>query len=160
MNSNTKVSGFANKDLEENRIIESIKVQDFDFTEIDLMKKYKGKPLLIIIYNNQCLGCTGRAIPLAYQYQQEFETLQVIGIHSNFGKNITTEKDIKSIFTINELPFPIYLDEEHKVYDQFHSEGTPQWLLITAEGHLYRSVFGSQDGSQNRLMYALEELCA
>lgn len=140
--------------------IESIIVQDFSYNALDLMEKYKGKPLLIIMYNNQCLGCTGRAIPQAYQFQQEFKTLQVIGIHSNFGKTITTEKDIRSIFTINDLPFPIFLDEEHTVYDQFHSEGTPQWLIITADGHLYRSVFGSQDGSKNRLTYALEELCS
>ncbi|MEZ7498096.1 redoxin domain-containing protein [Flavobacterium sp. Arc3] len=140
--------------------IESIKVQEFDLNEIDLIKKFKGKPLLIIIYNNQCLGCTGRAIPLAYQYQQEYDNLQVIGIHTNFGTNQVTENDIKSIFTKDEIPFPIYLDSGHKVYDQFNSEGTPQWILITSEGVLYRSIFGSQTGSQNRLMYALEDLCS
>lgn len=144
----------------ENDIIHSIKVHDFNFNEIDLMETFKGKPLLIIIYNNQCLGCTGRAIPLAYKYGQEHESLQVIGIHTNFGKNQITEDDIKSIFTTKALPFPIYLDIGHKVYDQFNSEGTPQWLLITNEGVLYRSIFGSQLGSQNRLMYAIDSLCS
>ena len=144
----------------ENTIIQSIKVQDFESNQIDLMEIFKEKPLLIIIYNNQCLGCTGRAIPLAYKYGQENENLQVIGIHSNFGKGEVTEEDIKSIFTTKELPFPIYLDNEHKVYDQFNSEGTPQWLLITKEGELYRSIFGSQSNAQNRLMYAVESLCS
>lgn len=140
--------------------ISSIKVQDFDDHEVNLLEKYKGKPLLIIIYNNQCLGCTGRAIPLAYEYQQEYPNLQVVGIHSIFNRKPVTEEDIKSIFTTKELPFPIYLDQEHKVYDQFESEGTPQWLLVTSEGYLYRSIFGSQLGAQNRLMYALDALCA
>jgi len=139
--------------------IPSITVQDFDNQELNLMEKYAGKPLLIIIYNNQCLGCTGRAIPLAYEYQQEYDNLQVIGIHSIFNKLPVTEEDIKSIFTSGELPFPIYLDQEHKVYDQFNAEGTPQWLLITADRKLYRSIFGSQLGAQNRLMYALDALC-
>jgi hypothetical protein len=31
-----------------------------------------------------------------------------------------------SIFTIDELPFPIYIDKHHRVYDNFNSEGTPQ----------------------------------
>lgn len=149
---------FTNNYIKEGTVVQSIEVQDFDFNEIDLMKKYKGKPLLLIIYNNQCLGCTGRAIPLAYEFQEAFKKLQVIGIHTNFGNTITTENDIKSIFTIDDLPFPIYLDEKHKVYDQFHSEGTPQWLVIRADGHLQRSIFGSQIGAENRLMYALEEL--
>lgn len=140
--------------------IQSIIVQDFDYKALDLLEKYRGKSLLIIIYNNQCLGCTGRAIPLAYEYQQDYDELQVIGIHSIFNKLQVTEDDIKSIFTKNEIPFPIYLDQEHKVYDQFHSEGTPQWLLITHEGILYRSIFGSQLGAQNRLMYALDALCS
>ncbi|WKV11465.1 TlpA family protein disulfide reductase [Marivirga harenae] len=139
--------------------IPSIKVQDFGYNELNLLEKYKGKPLVIIIYNNQCLGCTGRAIPLAYEYQKEYADLQVIGIHSIFNKKPVTEDDIKSIFTTQELPFPIYLDQNHQVYDQFESEGTPQWLLITAEGILYRSIFGSQLGAQNRLMYALDALC-
>jgi hypothetical protein len=141
-------------------MIESIKVKDFSSSEIDLITVYANKPLLVIIYSNQCLGCTGRAIPLAYEYQQKYKELQVIGIHTNFTKQEVTERDIKSIFTIDELPFPIYLDDNHRVYDQFNSEGTPQWLLITPQKELYRSIFGSQAGSQNRLMYALEDICS
>lgn len=145
--------------ITENTTIDSILVQDFELNEVDLVKTYSGKPLLVIIYNNQCLGCTGRAIPLAYRFQQEFEHLQVVGIHTNFTNSQITEEDIKSIFTIEDLPFPIYLDNDNTVYSQFQSEGTPQWLIITADSVLYRSIFGSQGGSQNRLMYALEELC-
>lgn len=145
--------------MEQDKIIDSIIVQDFNSNKIDLLQKYN-TPLLIIIYNNQCLGCTGRAIPLAYQYQKDFNNLQVIGIHSNFSDKVTSEKDIKSIFTTDELPFPIYLDEDHSVFDSFKAEGSPHWLLITSEKTLYRSIFGSQTGAQNRLLYALEDICS
>ncbi len=139
--------------------IESIYVEDFNQNQIDLLKKYENKAILILIYNNQCLGCTGRAIPFAYNFQKEYKNLQVIGIHANFNSNLVTEEDIKSIFTIDELPFPIYIDKNHKVYDEFNSEGTPQWILITPKRELYRSIFGSQSGAQNRLSYALDQLC-
>jgi hypothetical protein len=142
----------------ENTAVDSILVQDFNGNQIDLIKEYQGKPILAIIYNNQCLGCTGRAIPLAYQLQKENVGVQVMGIHSNFTNIKVTENDIKSIFTIDELPFPIFLDEGHLVYDQFDSEGTPQWLLITKDAIVSRSIFGSQEGAQNRLFYALEQL--
>jgi len=138
--------------------INSIKVQDFDLSEINLIAVYKGKPLLLLFYNNKCLGCTGRALPLAYEYLQSFDFVQVIGIHANFGKDDVTEQEIKSIFTSGELPFPIYIDLNHKVYDYFNAEGTPQWILITSEGQLYRSIFGSQSGAKNRLFYALESI--
>lgn len=142
----------------ENEAVESIIVQDFKGNPIDLLKIYEGKAILAIIYNNQCLGCTGRAIPLAYQLQKENEAVQVVGIHTNFTNAKVTESEIKSIFTIDELPFPIFLDEDHSVYDQFESDGTPQWILITKDGILSRSIFGSQENAQNRLFYALQQL--
>jgi hypothetical protein len=142
----------------ESYIVDSIIVTGFNVEKINLLEKYNNLPILIIIYNNQCLGCTGRAIPLAYEYQQKFSSLKVVGIHSDFGQIKSNEKEIKSIFTSGEIPFPIYIDRNHKVYDQFESEGTPQWLLINKDKTLYRSIFGSQVGVQNRLLYALEEL--
>lgn len=136
--------------------IQSISVKDFDGNIINLVQKYKNKLLLIIIYNNDCLGCTGRAIPLAYEFQQQYPTIQVIGIHADFLNKEGTKTTIKNIFTSGRIPFPIYIDEHHKVYDQFNSEGTPQWLMISEKGELLRSIFGSQDNAKNRLYYALE----
>ncbi|TDQ30318.1 TlpA family protein disulfide reductase [Tenacibaculum caenipelagi] len=140
------------------KIVTSIKVTDFENNEVDLLEKYANKPLLLLFYNNTCLGCTGRAIPLAYQFKQTYKEIKVIGIHSNFTNNNVSKKDILSIFTINELPFPIYIDKNHKIYDFFNSEGTPQWILLTPKDEVYRSIFGSQDNAQNRLYYALENL--
>lgn len=144
--------------ITENNIVDSIIVNGFNGEQINLVDKYKNLPLLIIIYNNQCLGCTGRAIPLAYEYQQKYKSLKVIGIHSDFGQSQANEKEIKSIFTSGDVPFPIYIDRNHEIYDQFKSEGTPHWLLINKNKTLFRSIFGSQIGAQNRLLYALEEL--
>lgn len=139
-------------------MIESINVFDLEGVAVNLISKYKGKPLVLIIYNNDCLGCTGRAIPLAYDFQQMHDSIQVIGIHADFKNREATKEAIKNIFTNGENPFPIYIDKQHKVYDQFNAEGTPQWLLITNRGELYRSIFGSQEGAQNRLSYAIETL--
>ncbi|MBB4118499.1 peroxiredoxin [Mesonia hippocampi] len=139
-------------------VITTINVSDFDKSPVDLIKRYPDKTLLLLFYNNACLGCTGRAIPLAYKFQQTYPEIQVIGIHSNFSTNNVTEKDIMSIFSVKELPFPIYLDNNHKVYDSFQAEGTPQWVLLTSKGEIYRSIFGSQENAQNRLYYAIENL--
>lgn len=139
-------------------MIASINVFDLDGIAVDLITKYKGKPLLLILYNNDCLGCTGRAIPLAYDFQQMHDSIQVIGIHCNFNNREATKESIKNIFTSGENPFPIYIDKNHEVFDQFNSDGTPQWLLISSKGELFRSIFGSQEGAQNRLSYAIEAL--
>lgn len=136
----------------------NIPVTKFDQSEHNLIELYPNQALLVLFYTNNCLGCTGRAIPLAYELQKQFPEIKVIGIHSNFGTNNVTEVDIKSIFTTGELPFPIYLDPDHKTHDLFECEGTPHWLLVSKSGEIYRSFFGSQDGAQNRLSYALASL--
>ena len=141
-----------------NTPIETIIVTDLEGESVNLMSAYKNKVLLLIMYNNDCLGCTGRAIPLAYQFMQDYPAIQVIGIHSDFVNREGSKASIKAIFTSGENPFPIYIDKNHKVYDQFNAEGTPQWLLISDKGELFRSVFGSQENAQNRLFYAIESL--
>ena len=135
----------------------SIKVKTLDLDQIDLYEKYRNKNLLILFYNNDCLGCTGRALPLAYQMNQEFPELEVLAIHSNFNKEVSKQQ-ILDIFTTKKAPFPIYIDENHQVYNQFNCEGTPHWLIIDKSGVLIKSFFGSQEGSQSRMYYALTEL--
>ncbi|WP_397362747.1 TlpA family protein disulfide reductase [Olleya sp. R77988] len=143
-----------------NNPVQSIKVTDLDGNAIDLMTAFKNQVLLLIIYNNDCLGCIGRAVPLAYKFKQDYPSIQVVGIHADFVNREGTKANIKSVFTSGKIPFPIYIDQHHKVYDQFEAEGTPQWLLISKKGDLFRSIFGSQDNAQNRLYYALESLLA
>lgn len=139
------------------KIVE-LQIKTLDNVPIDLMKEYANSPLLIIFFNIRCLGCVGRAIPLAYKFMQEYEGLKVAGIHVSFGNETVTKNDIINIFTTPELPFPIYFDVERNNYQKFECEGTPHWLLITKEGYLFRTFFGSQEGAQTRLMYALDEL--
>ena len=140
------------------KYIENIAVIDLDGNAVDLMQEHQNQVQLLLIYNNDCLGCTGRAIPLAYEFQLQYPSIQVAAIHSDFKNREGNKENIKSIFTTGQIPFPIYIDQHHKVYDQFQAEGTPQWLLITTNGDLFRSVFGSQDNAKNRLFYALESL--
>jgi len=108
--------------MEEFRTITSIKVKDLEGNQVDLISKYREKILLIIIYNNDCLGCTGRAIPLAYEFQQKYDAIQVIGIHSDFENMVGTKENINRIFTSGEIPFPIYIDEQPYLALDFFSD--------------------------------------
>jgi len=123
-----------------------------NFSEADFFEK----PILLLFYNNQCLGCTGRAIPFAYKLQNEF-ACRLILIHSDFGR-VSTEEEIKSIFTVTEIPFEIYKDENHQLYNHFNCEGTPHWVLFNQQAEVIQSIFGSQANAQNRLFYSLDEV--
>ena len=138
--------------------IDEILIKTLNDEQVDLINLFEGKPLLVLFFNIQCLGCVGRAIPLAYDFLQEFGGLSVVAIHTAFGKEEVGKEDILGIFTSNELPYPIYFDIGKTNYEKFECEGTPHWLLIDKEGKISKSFFGSQEGAQTRLVYALEEL--
>ncbi len=138
--------------------IKDINVSTLNGETVNLMDVYKNKPMLILFFNLKCLGCVGRGIPLAYDFMQEFVGLNVMAIHSKFTDEVFTKEDILDIFIDNALPFPIYFDNEHDVYDQFECEGTPHWITINRTGEIHRSLFGSQENASNRLGYVLQDL--
>lgn len=138
--------------------VEDLSVKALDGEVLSLNKVLGGKCALLIFYNNACLGCTGRAIPLAYELKKEFGDVSVIGIHVDFGPTETTAEEIHAIFTIEELPFSIYKDIDQSLYSFFACEGTPHWILLNEKGEVMNSIFGSQEGARTRLTYALEEL--
>ncbi|NEV92905.1 hypothetical protein G3567_01935 [Psychroflexus sp. YR1-1] len=122
----------------------------------DLLKQ--GQINLILFYNTYCLGCTGRAIPFAYELTREFPQLNLIVIHTSFGNQSFSKSEILDIFTAKTSPFPIYIDPKAEAYHYFACEGTPHWIVLDANLKPYRSIFGSQDQAQQRLWYALESL--
>lgn len=124
----------------------------------DPLIKYNGSPVLVIFYHTSCLGCTGRALPLAYQFSGEYPHIQLVVVHVDFKNRISTVDEINSVFTDNTPPFEIYRDENGQNFYHYNAEGTPHWLLFDSEGHLRQSIFGSQENAQNRLYYALEEM--
>lgn len=117
-----------------------------------------GEPHLLLFYHTHCLGCTGRAIPLAYEFQKQYSTLKVLLIHANLGVHQLQQQEILSVFVEGKSPLPIYVDENASLYKQFNAEGTPHWIFLNEKGEVENSIFGSQANAQNRLMYSLDGL--
>jgi len=61
-------------------------LKTIDGTLIDVSEIYKNKPILVVFYHSSCLGCTGRALPLAYDLSKEFSFVQLIVVHVDLGK--------------------------------------------------------------------------
>lgn len=112
---------------------------------------------LVLFYNSGCLGCTGRAIPLAYDLSQEFDFIELIVIHSNFRPAPFTSEEVLQEFRDNKSPFNIYREEKNELFKHFECEGTPHWLIMNDKGEVLHSFFGSQERSQMKLEYAIRE---
>ncbi len=113
---------------------------------------------LFLLYHQFCLGCTGRAIPFAWEIAKENRWLGVYLLHTNQGNHKFSKKELLSVFTNGISPLPILIDNGHKLYDYYDAEGTPTWLFFDQKGNLLKNIFGSQANASNRLLYYLEEL--
>jgi len=136
-----------------------IELLTLDENPIGLKSLLKGnQPNLILFYNTYCLGCTGRAIPFAYELTKDFPELNLIVIHTNFGNQLFSKSEILDIFRSKQSPFEIYIDPNAEAYKYFECEGTPHWIVLDQKLQQFRSIFGSQHQAQHRLFYALESL--
>lgn len=120
----------------------------------DLKKKFT----LLFFYNLGCAGCVGRGLPLAQRIQELYPDLRVIGIHSDFGRHTYPPEDILAEASRQNLTIEQYRDQAHSTYDAYGAEGTPHWVLVSPEGRIHRSFFGSMQGMQIRMDYILREL--
>lgn len=124
--------------------------------QIDLNKLYESK--LLLFFNKNCLGCTGRAIPFAHKLMKQYKELPIFIIHSDFGQNETSINELNALFSAGHSPFPIFIDKQGALHNQFQCEGVPHWILLDKQNNINRSIFGSQEGAQNRISYAIEEV--
>jgi hypothetical protein len=136
----------------------SFPLKTLDGLSYDPLQSIDGKGVLILLYHTSCLGCTGRALPLAWELSKEFPDVLLVVVHVEFNTIKFSKDQIREVFTDSKPPFPVYLDELSYNYKHFQAEGTPYWLVFDRRGKLKHSVFGSQSGSQNKLYYALMEL--
>lgn len=135
-----------------------VELQGLDGMAYKLPQLLQGNPFnLILFYNTNCLGCTGRAIPLAFEFDQQFDFIHLIVIHSNFGSKPFSSEEVLSVFTDGESPFEIYREANHDLYDYFDCDGTPHWLIMDEKGEILHSFFGSQERAQLKLEYAIQE---
>jgi len=122
------------------------------------VEDFRGRPLLLLFFNIGCPGCTGRAIPFSLQLREQFPDLQIVGIHARFEGPAYSPSQVRAVIEYLKVPYPVLLDEGHETFSRYAAGGTPHWVLLDADGHIVRSIFGSMAGSQQRLAYALLEL--
>ena len=144
--------------MNSNQVNDNSKLVDLEDNKFDLSELLSKSINLILFYNTNCLGCTGRAIPFGYDISVKHKEVNLIVVHVNLGTRKEDVVEIKNVFTDSNPPFPVYRDIENLCYDKFHCEGTPHWLLMNENGDVLHSIFGSQEGAKFKIELALEEL--
>lgn len=140
------------------QVSENPQLIDLDGSTHSLDQLYSEQINLVLFYNTNCLGCTGRAIPYGYELSQKYKSVNFIVIHVSLGSRKENVSEIKAVFTEGKPPFPIFLDRDNQLYNQFKCEGTPHWIIADKGGRVLHSIFGSQEGAKLKIELAIEEM--
>lgn len=110
------------------------------------VEQFRGKPLLILIFNLGCPGCIGRAIPFANSNMVEHgEKIQVIGIHTNFEGVDFDKAHFEKAKEELYIRFPFYRDVNYNnTFLKYGAGGTPHWVIADKDGLTAYSIFGSE----------------
>jgi len=121
-----------------------------------------GRPGIALLFNLECAGCVSRAVPwLKRAAAAAGDSVTVFAVHTAYGHR-TLERDAVAPqvehFAANfaRLPFPVALDLDGSWAAAMGAEGTPHWLVWSADGSLERSLYGSQENALTRLAYLFE----
>jgi thiol-disulfide isomerase/thioredoxin len=121
-------------------------LEDFSLSDTDgnlvSLAGFSGKPMVINFWATWCKPCVNE-MPLLNDIAQEHPNdLQVIGIN--------VEEDLSSVNLFLEklaIQFPVLLDSDGKVADQFQINGYPTTLFVDADGVLREIKIGELDDS-------------
>ena len=140
-------SGFLDKKVVKlGEVVPEFKLQDLSGAEHQL-SSYRGKLVMIHFWSATCpfvLRYDERLAEIAQEYQER--GVVVLGVDSNSNETLDQVKKISEKRKIN---YPILIDPDNQVADQFGAITTPHVFLIDGEGKLiYEGAVDDQGWSE------------
>ncbi|MDR3575135.1 MAG: TlpA disulfide reductase family protein [Anaerolineaceae bacterium] len=117
---------------------------DFDLTSLDNsdihISQYLGKPVIVNFWASWCVPCKQEMPLLERYYQAQNGQLIIVGINNQ------ESVDIARPFVLeNHISFPILMDLQGKIRDQFMIRGFPTSLFINSKGVYIAEHIGTLD---------------
>lgn len=122
------------------------------------LKTWEGRYGLILLFNQECLTCKTRALPLLKEWTEFYPDLHTAAVHVQPGRKQIETAEIQGFIEQQSLNFPVYVDQERKSYKGLQAEGTPHWIILGPAGQIKRSIFGSRPNALQRIDYFIREL--
>ena len=113
-----------------------------------------GKPVVMTFWASWCAPCKKELPVLAAFYEaHKGEGLQIIGM--NVDQNPAAAR---AHLKKNPLPFPVVLDSDKAIMNQFHTRGVPTTFWVTRDGTIRQRSVGYDDAARPKVEQWLREL--
>lgn len=121
----------------------------------DLAKK--GKVVLIDFWTYSCGNCL-RTLPYLKSWYEKYSRvgLIIIGVHTPEFEFEKRKVNVESFIEKEQVPYPIVLDNDHRIWDLFKNKLRPRELLIDTKGKIRYDHCG--EGAYAETENAIREL--
>jgi hypothetical protein len=121
------------------------------------MDQQRGRPVLIEFWDF-CRPNSIRTLPYMKAWHERYEPagLRVIGVHSAGFEPSADEDAVRAAVSRLQIPYPVVIDLEHGIWQEYENLGWPARYLWTAEGALFEYHYG--EGAYDETERAIQEL--
>ena len=107
------------------------------------MDKQRGRPVLVEFWDF-CRVNSLRTLPYLKAWHERYEAdgLRVIGIHTGGFEPARVEENVVAAVARLEIPYPVVIDTDLKVWDFYGNQGWPARYLWDQQGALHSYHYG------------------
>jgi len=104
---------------------------------LSLRRDLRQKAVLIEFWTYSCVNCL-RGLPYLKRWHEKYQKLglAVIGIHTPEFSFEKEEKNVKEALRRFGITFPVVLDNDYKIWNQYANAWWPRKLLINTKGEV------------------------
>ena len=118
------------------------------------LANYRGKVLLINFWATWCNPCVSEMASLDKLYQKlKDKNFELLAISVDEGG----WDEIKKFLQKHPVTFPILLDSDYKVADQYGTYRVPESYLIDSQGKIIDKILGAQEWDSPEMLSKIEK---
>ncbi|CAM3719964.1 peroxiredoxin family protein [Mesobacillus zeae] len=111
-------------------------LQSLDGKDIKL-SNYRGKKVMLNFWATWCPPCKIEMPAMQELYQKADGQFEILAV------NIDSDNDVASFMKDNKLTFPVVLDQDHKVSQQYSILSIPTTFVIDEQGNVVKKYIGA-----------------
>jgi thiol-disulfide isomerase/thioredoxin len=121
------------------------------------MDQQRGRPVLIEFWDF-CRPNSIRTLPYLKAWHERYEEagLRVIGVHASGFEPSADPAAVEAAVARLGIDYPVVIDTEHQIWQEYENLGWPARYLFTAEGRLFEYHYG--EGAYDETERAIQEL--
>ncbi len=122
------------------------------------LDRLRGRVVFVNFWATWCAPCRSEAPSLEKLYRKlRGERFEIVALSIDESESFVAVRDFVKEF---ELSFPVLLDQDQKIYQEYAASGVPETFMVDPRGRIVERFIGPRDWSDPRYANAILKLAA